>query len=205
MISTSICWMLHVRCRGGRSHKSTTTRPTATSIPTTPSCRTSSSTTSILSVRQCSRCSSGLAEANCRCETPVLSVGILVSGDGVLRSRQRSSERSLGVSAPGRGPTPGAGWGDLAAFRRPGKLVGTTDATGAYSPAPATDEWGRTADPAPGRLGPWGSHLRFVADGRTGIVRMGVRLYDPGAGRFLQVDPVEGGSATTTTTPAPSR
>jgi RHS repeat-associated protein len=64
-----------------------------------------------------------------------------------------------------------------------GDIMGTADATGAYSPAPA-----------PGRLGPWGTHLRFVADPRTGVVRMGVRLYDPGAGRFLQADPVEGGS-----------
>jgi RHS repeat-associated protein len=75
-----------------------------------------------------------------------------------------------------------------------GDVVGTADATGAYTPSPVTDEWGRSPAPAPGRLGPWGTHLRFVADERTGIVRMGVRLYDPGAGRFLQVDPVEGGS-----------
>jgi RHS repeat-associated protein len=75
-----------------------------------------------------------------------------------------------------------------------GDVVGTTDATGAYTPSPVTDEWGRSPVPAPGRLGPWGTHLRFVADGRTGIVRMGVRLYDPGAVRFAEVDPVEGGS-----------
>jgi hypothetical protein len=62
-------------------------------------------------------------------------------------------------------------------------LVGTTGATGAHTPSPATDEWGRTQGPAPGRLGPWGTQLRFVTDARTGIVRMGVRLYDPGAGR----------------------
>ncbi|MCW2573599.1 MAG: repeat protein [Frankiales bacterium] len=31
--------------------------------------------------------------------------------------------------------------------------------------------------------------------GSLGLVRMGVRLYDPKLGRFLEVDPVEGGSA----------
>ncbi|MCZ7525162.1 MAG: hypothetical protein M5U14_01460 [Acidimicrobiia bacterium] len=45
------------------------------------------------------------------------------------------------------------------------------------------------------RLGWLGAHERFTAHPGTGLMRMGVRLYDPHLGRFVQQDPVEGGNA----------
>ncbi|MFC0643992.1 RHS repeat-associated core domain-containing protein [Cellulomonas phragmiteti] len=47
---------------------------------------------------------------------------------------------------------------------------------------------------APPRYGWLGAAQRSV-DTPAGVVLMGVRLYHPGVGRFLQVDPVPGGSA----------
>jgi RHS repeat-associated protein len=75
-----------------------------------------------------------------------------------------------------------------------GDSVGTTDANGAFIPNPPTDEFGVGQTPS-NRLGWLGGKERFVADATLGLVRMGVRLYDPSLGRFLEVDPVEGGSA----------
>ncbi|MGI8686072.1 MAG: PA14 domain-containing protein [Acidimicrobiales bacterium] len=74
-----------------------------------------------------------------------------------------------------------------------GDMVGTTDLTGAFTALPTADEFGRGAVPT-GRLGWLGAHERFSTGASLGLVRMGVRLYDPGVGRFLAVDPVEGGS-----------
>ena len=75
-----------------------------------------------------------------------------------------------------------------------GDIVGFADSAGAYTPNPFTDEFGVGATPA-SRLGYLGGHERFTADSALGLVRMGVRLYDPSLGRFLQTDPVEDGSA----------
>ena len=47
---------------------------------------------------------------------------------------------------------------------------------------------------APPRYG-WLGAAQRSADTPAGVVLMGVRLYHPGIGRFLQVDPVAGGSA----------
>ncbi|MEV4180708.1 RHS repeat-associated core domain-containing protein [Streptosporangium canum] len=47
---------------------------------------------------------------------------------------------------------------------------------------------------APARYGWLGSHERST-DSLGGIVLMGARLYNPAIGRFLQVDPIEGGSS----------
>ena len=47
---------------------------------------------------------------------------------------------------------------------------------------------------APPRYG-WLGAAQRSADTPAGVVLMGVRLYHPGVGRFLQVDPVAGGSA----------
>jgi RHS repeat-associated protein len=75
-----------------------------------------------------------------------------------------------------------------------GDIVGTTDAAGAFTAYPLTDEFGVGVAHA-SRLGWLGDHERFSTGGNLGLTRMGVRLYDPSLGRFLQVDPVEGGSA----------
>lgn len=76
-----------------------------------------------------------------------------------------------------------------------GDVIGTTDIVGGFTAAPVTDEFGKGAAPG-SRLGWLGSHQRFTTHAATGIMRMGVRLYDPSLGRFLQVDPVEGGTTT---------
>jgi RHS repeat-associated protein len=75
-----------------------------------------------------------------------------------------------------------------------GDVVGTVDAAGAFTAVPVTDEFGVGQTPA-SRLGWLGGKERFSVGGSLGLVRMGVRLYDPNLGRFTGVDPVEGGSA----------
>lgn len=75
-----------------------------------------------------------------------------------------------------------------------GDLVGTTDSAGQFTPSPAVDEFGVGAV-ADSRLGWHGSAQRHSVGVNLGLMRMGVRLYDPRLGRFLGVDPVEGGNA----------
>lgn len=57
-----------------------------------------------------------------------------------------------------------------------------------------TDEFGGGAQPA-NHLGWLGDKERFTVGGALDLVQMGVRLYSPPLGRFLEVEPVEGGSA----------
>jgi RHS repeat-associated protein len=75
-----------------------------------------------------------------------------------------------------------------------GDVVGTADASGNYTANPAVDEFGNGSAPS-NRLGWLGGDGRFSAGSRLGLIRMGVRLYDPALGRFLEEDPVAGGSA----------
>ncbi|WP_406436300.1 DNRLRE domain-containing protein [Streptomyces sp. NBC_00631] len=55
------------------------------------------------------------------------------------------------------------------------------------------DEYGNTTNTA--RYG-WQGSSRLASDTPTGLTLMGLRLYNPTTGRFLQTDPVTGGSAT---------
>jgi RHS repeat-associated protein len=56
------------------------------------------------------------------------------------------------------------------------------------------DEFGVESGPAAGRYG-WLGGKQRSAEALDGVVLMGVRLYVPDLGRFLQPDPVPGGSA----------
>lgn len=74
-----------------------------------------------------------------------------------------------------------------------GDLVGTTDAAGAFTANPVTDEFGKGTQ-ATSRLNWLGAHQRYSSGNSLGLLRMGVRLYDPALGRFLGVDPEVDGS-----------
>ncbi|MGH2625451.1 MAG: RHS repeat-associated core domain-containing protein, partial [Anaerolineales bacterium] len=73
-----------------------------------------------------------------------------------------------------------------------GDVVGVTDGNGAFTTNPTTDEFGVASTTV--QYGWLGDHQRMATGGNLGLIRMGVRLYDPSLARFLQVDPVEGGS-----------
>lgn len=79
-----------------------------------------------------------------------------------------------------------------------GDVVTTMDATaGANTPTStsAFDEYGAVLNPptsTPSTYGWLGSQQRATTN--VGLSLMGVRLYDPTTGRFLQTDPVPGGS-----------
>ncbi|MEV8547637.1 DNRLRE domain-containing protein [Streptomyces sp. NPDC051572] len=74
--------------------------------------------------------------------------------------------------------------GDIAATL----ATATTTAT-AYS----YDEYGNTTNTS--RYG-WQGSSRIASDTPTGLTMMGLRLYNPTTGRFLQTDPIQGASAT---------
>ncbi|MCU1376591.1 MAG: hypothetical protein JWO68_3877, partial [Actinomycetia bacterium] len=75
-----------------------------------------------------------------------------------------------------------------------GDILGTTNAAGTFTAAPVADELG-VGTTSTSRLGWLGQQQRPSVGGALGVMRMGVRLYDPRLGRFLEVDPVAGGSA----------
>lgn len=83
-----------------------------------------------------------------------------------------------------------------------GHVVAVVASDGTITPAPIADEFGveiaaDPRDPAKleSRYGWLGAHQRPAVGDTSGVTRMGVRLYHPGLGRFLEVDPVEAGSA----------
>jgi RHS repeat-associated protein len=75
-----------------------------------------------------------------------------------------------------------------------GDIVGGVSAGGTFTSNPDVTEFGQGATSGNG-LDWLGSYERFTLPGPIGLVRMGVRFYDPSLGRFLEVDPVPGGSA----------
>ncbi len=75
-----------------------------------------------------------------------------------------------------------------------GDIVGTAYQNGAFTPTPGADEYGNGTPPA-NRRGWLAAHDRFTTHPALRLYRMGVRLYDPTTGRFLEPDPIEGGSA----------
>ncbi len=71
-----------------------------------------------------------------------------------------------------------------------GDLVATSSPTGTYAPAPITDafgDWVSGARQIYDWNGLWGYRNELVEAG--GLVKVGVRWYDPTVGRFLQQDP----------------
>jgi RHS repeat-associated protein len=75
-----------------------------------------------------------------------------------------------------------------------GDVVATTAQDGTAKAVPLSDEFGVGSQPS-SRLGWLGGRQRYSDGSQLGLVRMGARLYDPTLGRFIQVDPVEAGSA----------
>jgi len=71
-----------------------------------------------------------------------------------------------------------------------GDLAATSSSAGVYSPAPITDAFGDLVAGARQTYdwnGAWGYRNELVEAG--GLVKVGVRWYDPTVGRFLQMDP----------------
>jgi RHS repeat-associated protein len=58
------------------------------------------------------------------------------------------------------------------------------------------DEFGQPMDGQAGQRYGWLGGKQRSGDAMGGVILMGVRLYSPGIGRFLQTDPVDGGNAT---------
>ncbi len=74
-----------------------------------------------------------------------------------------------------------------------GAVVRSLDESGTAAGTFAYDEFGLPTSPDTTKYGYTGSHQK-ERDPDTGLVRMGVRMYDPVLGRFTSWDPVPGGS-----------
>src|SRR5690349_113936 len=67
------------------------------------------------------------------------------------------------------------------------------DIAGGLTSTTTTDEYGNPTSASTARYGWFGSEQR-AADTPGNFILMGVRVYNPTTGRFLQADPVYGGS-----------
>ena len=79
-------------------------------------------------------------------------------------------------------------------FNNHGDLVGTSNSAGAWTDVTPGDEYGLETTTRADRMTWLGQQQRSQV-GIANLTRMGVRLYEPTSGRFLSVDPIDGGSA----------
>lgn len=86
--------------------------------------------------------------------------------------------------------------GTLSLTNLHGDVMATSTLTGAAAPTATFtyNEFGSVETGTPGRYG-WEGGAQRSATGLGGTILMGVRIYNPNTGRFLQTDPVFGGSA----------
>jgi RHS repeat-associated protein len=122
-----------------------------------------------------------------------ISYGYAGPGDSPAYSRPTAGGTVTTYLLGMGGLTDVGGTGTWSLHNAYGDVLGTTNAAGTYTAAPQADEFGVGTAPS-SRLGWLGQQQRHSVGGASGLFRMGVRLYDPALGRFLQVDPIEGGS-----------
>lgn len=79
-------------------------------------------------------------------------------------------------------------------FNGHGDVIGTSTSTGAFTERIAADEYGLLVSTSADRMN-WLGKQQRMETGIGNITRMGVRLYEPTTGRFLQADPIDGGSS----------
>ncbi len=78
-----------------------------------------------------------------------------------------------------------------------GSVAAVTDGAGTVAASYSYEPFGKVKSSTGTLANPyrWLGGLGVYFDASTGLYKMGTRYYDPGLGRFTQVDPVEGGSA----------
>jgi len=79
-----------------------------------------------------------------------------------------------------------------------GSVVALTDSVGNLAATYSYEPFGKLKSSTGTVTNPyrWLGGLGVYHETATGLYKMGTRYYDPALGRFTQVDPIEGGSAT---------